>query len=357
MLDIETIKGQVQQNCDISDAKHAGLFSVCGLALRLRDLYKWDHGLNPWVEEEAEKVLEWIGDRETLWDSLADKPYERLHLQDATYDAFDTVAINRILGPHGLFYGAGFGRSLKPTFLLSSIIQEQIIGGYRVLKLGEEMARDLFSTPAFVQDGCVVVRMQAAGSFLWDSILYVNKSGKAALSAALKNHGIAHYSPQVLKDRLDHIAKIEAEVYVHHELGELQENSFDQDIWREIIAAYPHTPIELLARTLKDILADTNPHGTFQFILKKRKLSSLAFYVAFMEGLTKKLFSVMTDAFEAFLETENWSVIETAVAAGYDTAKNQADTMVRIFKAGRQKNDLQWAEKEITRRLLKPLGL
>ena len=51
MLDIEKIKNQVQRNCDISDSKHAGLFSVCGLALRLRDLYKWDNGLAPWVEK------------------------------------------------------------------------------------------------------------------------------------------------------------------------------------------------------------------------------------------------------------------------------------------------------------------
>ena len=36
---------QVLRNCHISYARHAGLYSICGLALRLRDLYKWEMGL------------------------------------------------------------------------------------------------------------------------------------------------------------------------------------------------------------------------------------------------------------------------------------------------------------------------
>jgi hypothetical protein len=39
MLDLKHLIRQIQRNCDISDAQHGGVFSVCGLALRLRDLY------------------------------------------------------------------------------------------------------------------------------------------------------------------------------------------------------------------------------------------------------------------------------------------------------------------------------
>jgi hypothetical protein len=60
MLEFDSIIHQVLQNCDISDARHAGLYSVCGLALRLRDLYKWEKGLNPWEEKDSSEVLEWI---------------------------------------------------------------------------------------------------------------------------------------------------------------------------------------------------------------------------------------------------------------------------------------------------------
>jgi len=37
MIEIDTFARQVLKNCEISDAQHAGLFSICGLALRLRD--------------------------------------------------------------------------------------------------------------------------------------------------------------------------------------------------------------------------------------------------------------------------------------------------------------------------------
>jgi hypothetical protein len=64
MININDITRQVLHNCDISDAYHAGMFSICGLALRLRDLYKWERGLPPWEESDSAKVLEWIEAKE-----------------------------------------------------------------------------------------------------------------------------------------------------------------------------------------------------------------------------------------------------------------------------------------------------
>ena len=68
------------RNCAISDARHVGLFSVCGLALRLRDLYKWENRLEPWVEEESSKLLNWIGQKEDAWDGLLDREFAPLIL-------------------------------------------------------------------------------------------------------------------------------------------------------------------------------------------------------------------------------------------------------------------------------------
>ena len=64
MIRIENIIRQVLHNCAVSDSHYAGLYSICGLALRLRDLYKWENGLAPWVEKEAHEVLNWIGAKE-----------------------------------------------------------------------------------------------------------------------------------------------------------------------------------------------------------------------------------------------------------------------------------------------------
>ena len=70
MLNLDDISRQVLHNCDISDAYHAGMFSICGLALRLRDLYKWEKGLPAWEESDSAKVLEWIEAKENKWEWL-----------------------------------------------------------------------------------------------------------------------------------------------------------------------------------------------------------------------------------------------------------------------------------------------
>ena len=70
MFDLDSIRDQILQNCAISDSQNSGLYSICGLALQLRDLYKWEKGLDPWVEEDSAKVLTWIGEKEDTFNSL-----------------------------------------------------------------------------------------------------------------------------------------------------------------------------------------------------------------------------------------------------------------------------------------------
>lgn len=112
-MELDSLVGQVLKNCDISDSEHAGVYSVCGLALRLRDLYKWTKGLPPWEEKEAAEILAWIGDKEELWDGITEKDFIPLSLLGKEYDPFDTSGINSVLEPEGLLYGAGYARSLS----------------------------------------------------------------------------------------------------------------------------------------------------------------------------------------------------------------------------------------------------
>ncbi len=116
MLKIEAIIDQVLTNCDIADSQHAGLFSICGLALRLSDLYKWEKELDPWIEKDSSEILEWIEEKEIKWDRLAEKQFDGITILGDQYDPFDTVGINSVLESYGFFYGGGYARSLKPTF-------------------------------------------------------------------------------------------------------------------------------------------------------------------------------------------------------------------------------------------------
>ena len=121
MFNVKRVARQILDNCEISDAQHAGLYSTCGLALRLRDLYKWEHRLNPWEEKDSSEILDWIGEKETLWEKLADAKHTPITIGGKDYDLFDTHGINANLEPDGIFYGAGYAFSLKPTFFLAEI--------------------------------------------------------------------------------------------------------------------------------------------------------------------------------------------------------------------------------------------
>lgn len=357
MLEVDAIISQVLENCSISDSRHAGLYSVCGLALRLRDLYKWEKGLDPWVEEESSEILEWIGDKEEKWDELGEEDFGEIKILGNTYDPFDAVGINAVLEPHGLFYGAGYVHSLKPSFFLAILEEKRQIDGYPVYILGRELARDLLTVPALSQDNCILIRKEAAKFFLWDQMFFIKKSGRGALRFALENYGIKKQDPKALRHNLARISAAEMETYVYHELGEIKDSVFDRDIWRDIIAMFPHTPIELLARTVKDLLADTNEYGKLPYITRERKTASLAFYVAFLDGLRKELFPELTEAFQKFKQMRNWEVIEQAISRGYNTAKQYAEAISRIYQIGKQKDDMKWVEDEIKKCFLTPLGV
>ena len=128
---------QVRHNCTVSDARFAGIYSVCGLAMRLRDLYKWEHGLPPYEEHEAQQVLEWIGRREERWEALQEAQFQDLAIDGKRVDPFDTRRINGLIGRRDLFYGAGYAQGLKPSFLLAEIEEQTTAAGHPVLVLGK----------------------------------------------------------------------------------------------------------------------------------------------------------------------------------------------------------------------------
>lgn len=358
MLELDAITNQIRRNCSISDSRHAGLYSVCGLALRLRDLYKWEKGLEPWVEDDSYKILEWIGEKEEEWEKLTEDDFDEIEILGTRYDPFDVKAINATLEPHGLFYGGGYVQGMKPSFFLAVLEDKrQTDGRYPVYTLGRELARDLLTVPALSQDNCILIRAESARLFLWNKILFVSKSAREAMRVALESYGLKVNDQEALRDNLARISAAETQTYIYHELGEIRDTAFDRDIWRDIITTFPHTPIELLARTVKDLLADSNEFGTLRYITRKRKTGSMGFYVAFLDGLRKLMLPELIEAFGVFVQAGNWDVLEQATIRGYDTAKRHAEVMSSIYERGKQKDDMKWVEDEIGKRLLIPLGI
>ena len=350
--ELKSFTRQVLQNCDISDANNAGLYSICGLALRLRDLYKWEKQLPPWEERDSSEILDWIEAKENRWEAVAENDYQELFLFGKTFDPFDSDGVNAVLEPYNIYYGAGYARSLKPTFFLAVIENKTRSNGYNIYTLGRELARDLLTIPAMSQNDNVLLRQESANLFLWDQIFYIKKSGRPALNFALEHLGIAEKDPTALHQHLPEIFAAIKDTYIYHELGEIQDTTFDRESWREMVAAFPFSPVEFIARALKDLLADTSEFGTLHHIIQERQTAGLAFYVAFIDGLAKEFFPEISIAFQEFARSEDWQIIEQAVADGYQTAKNHTNLLLDIYRTGVKKENLGWAETEIQKRIL-----
>ncbi len=354
MRDRDQLIDRIRRNCDISDARHAGLFSICGLALRLRDLFKWERGLAVWEEGDPSEVLAWIGAREDRWEMLAGADYENLLLAGNEIDPFDTEAANRFLEPHGLYYGAGYARALKPTFFLAVVESRLKVDGLSVFRLGRELARDLLTLPALSQENHILLRQDAARLFLWDQIAYIPPSGRRAMAAALDACGVRDHRLSHVRHHLEELLRVQEVIHLHHELGEARDQVFDRRLWREIIAAFPHTRLELISRRVKDLLADTGPFGTLRHLCRERHIAGLAMFTAFQDRLSGTLFPQLPAALEHLLRTGTWTEIEEAVDTGHAAAVRCAETIAGVYRTAAARGDLSRVEADVDRALNLP---
>ncbi len=338
-MDISKFTRQVLYNCTVSDARYAGLYSICGLAMRLRDLYKWERRLPPWQEDEAARVLEWIGAKEDLWETLLETDFSPLPVNGRGFEPFDTKDINAALGPLNLFYGAGYAYSLKPTFFLAEITRQETVAGHRVRYLGRELARDLLTLPAFSQDGEVVLRSEATRMFLWDQIAYISNSGRGALDFAAVSMGLPDTRTQTIRDHFGAILEVQQKICLWHEIGELEECVFDRSVWQQILADFPHTAVEFLCRTLKDLLADTGPQGALIHLIQNRDAAALGLYMAFGNGITRLLTPELIYAFDAFRTDPQWCRMMAAAQAVREMTMTHTGRLLEIYHQGMRRRN------------------
>ena len=351
----------VKQNCDISDARDNGIYSICTLVLKLRNLYKWEKGLEPWQEPDSPVLLDWIAAKEEYWETIRDKEFSQIPINGKKIDPFLIPVINEYLSTGNHVYGAGYGRSMKAVFFIAEVLEDRVVEGCPTLILGEEKARELSSPFALLQDGVIYIRKEPLRFFFWDQIQEINPSCKIAMQQALACYGLikdgCSCDREKLIDVFDTIIDQELEIFIYHEVGESQKNLLDNDALKKIISAFPASALELLARAVKDILADTHPKGLFGHILAREKKSSLGFYVSFLDGMRKLLCPEINEASEQFWKNGDWSLIEKARIACRSKIEGIAEELQNMcirLDRGESPDELRgWADKNI----LAPLGL
>ncbi len=331
--DLQTLIIQVRGNCRIASAGQAGHFSLCGLVLRLRQLYKWEHHLPPWQEPDPQVALEWVEDQERLWDGLEDRTWQALSLDGATLDPFEVEALNESLIPQGLAYGAGLSRGLAPTCFLGELQEVRRQGEVTILVLDRELARDLDGTPALRQGNLIYARKQALAFFAWDRLSDPMQQNNRYLQIALDAYGLSLEAllgnPPKHQEALGDLLDRELEAIIRHEVGEAREPGL-KEAFPALLSLFPQTRVELWTRGLKDVLAEVNEWGRLAYIIENRALPSLALMLAWRPGLYSLLLPELEPAFQELLARGDWEILEQA----------RLQALVRLRQVAGSLNDL-----------------
>ena len=295
--ELESLKQAVQANCDIADARHAREMTMCNYLLAMRELFRWERGI-PLAQSLPQAELGgWIARREERWNELEEADFGPLPLGGGC-DPFDNAAINAELAPLGLVYSGGIGRWGKPHFFLGELARREMRHGLDVLVSEQEHARDLFAPPAALRGGMVFLRLDALRRWLWEKTeIWGVKQADGALKAALDGYGFAADT----KAALDRMAAQEGETLILHEIGEGLAEPLLGPVWREMLGGLSQRRAELLARAVRDNLADCL--STLPVLIEQGAAPSLHFYFANFEGLRRGLFPRLGAAYLAWRRT------------------------------------------------------
>jgi hypothetical protein len=333
-MELSEILSQVKHNCDISDAGSWGYYSICGLLMRLRELYFHEHGLMPWESVPTEEISSWIHERETLWQKLEDEELKAIAVQGASYDPFDVDGLNAVLKGSGLVYGSGYGVLGKPTFFIAELEGREEIFDYEVFFAGRELCRDLSAAPAMLQGRCIYIRHESIRAIIWEKFQTLRAGQyRGLIEEMFLNFGIRKSDGPTadLSERIKDMTHVVADMFVLHEVGEAFEDDYS-DEWTEILHGGFDKQSELYIRAAKDILADTSDMGPLRAIVDRRDEKLLKVYIAFLDGIRKELFPEIRNAFQRFVESRDWSLIGQARRSGYERASGLREHVLALWR-------------------------
>jgi hypothetical protein len=333
-MDFEKLARQVKLNCNISDAQFWGYYSICGLLMRLRELYRDEKSLDLWERIPRELISEWIGSTETLWKNLEGRELEPLEIDGRLYDPFEVDGINRVLASRQIVYAAGYGRFNKPTFFLAELSDKKELYDYRIYYAGKELCRDLSTSVAMLQGRCIFMRLDCLKALVWDKFqeLRARRFG-GLLREAFSSCGIqaSDKDSGELFGRIRDLAFRISDIFLFHELGEAYEDERSEE-WLNVLHVNRDRSTEFYMRAVKDVMADTSDMGPLKHLIETRDVPLLNFQTAFMDGLRRELFPEMMNSFQIFVEKGDWSVIEEARRTGYGRAADLREHVLRLWK-------------------------
>ncbi|CRI66719.1 conserved hypothetical protein [Thiocapsa sp. KS1] len=317
----------VQYNCHISDARYGADDSLCVYLMKMREYFRWEKHLPYGASLEREQVGEWLQAREQLWEELEGAELRPIEIDGACYDPFDAEAINARLAPRGLVYSGGLGNRSKPHFFLGALEQRRSNQGYSVFVVANEYARDLTAPPAMTLGRTIFVRREALRRFLWEKLegWRWNRPDNAL------GRAFACYDfEEALEASLDAMTEREIKTLLLHEQGEYEAGQCLGEDWNAMLMDLSRTPAELMARAVRDHLADCLV--TLPALADTGEPSSLHLYIGTLTGMRQHLFPTLRDAYAAWLEDRDHGLFTRIADQGRAHWERVADGMLTLWR-------------------------
>lgn len=337
-MKVADIVSQVKYNCDISDAKFWGYFSLCGILLRLRELYKSEHNITPWSNINQQDIGEWITAKEKLWAEMQDYDFRDLLIEGHTFNPFDVAGINSYLIKHNLIYGAGFGLYKKPVFFLGELGSCFNNGSYTAYYVKREYARDLFTVSGMLQGNEIFIRLEQLRAIMWEMFLDFKCRKGSYVFNVFTNSGI---SPQNDIDdafglKLDSLALRYSDIILNHELAE----AFEADAeWSNIILGIQDRKAEYFMRGLQDMLADTSEYGPLKKLIRTEDKEGLAFYISLSNIFHKTLYPEMRNVLSSFEHNADWGLLESVRQTVYAKCMQIKNKVLNAYRQSRNEDE------------------
>ncbi|MGA8148454.1 MAG: Sfum_1244 family protein [Gallionellaceae bacterium] len=312
MFNLQQTIAAVQTNCDIADARHARDMSMCNYLLAMRDFYRWERQI-PFVQPlNKGDIRDWLSQREAKWNEVEEINYLPIPVAGNDYDHFDTAAINCALKEHGLVYGSGYGNWGRPHFFLGQLLRCEKSHNISILVSGHEYARNMAAPPAALNRDTVFLRIDAMQRWLLDKVeVWELNKGNSALKATLD----CYESGEDVESKLALIAEQEGDTLILHELGEAMAGKMLGETWHEMLSSFQSRRHELLARAVRDNLADCLV--TLPELIERDKTCSLHFYFSNFDGLRRGLFPSLAYAYDHWHKDGDILELQNAIEAGY----------------------------------------
>ena len=328
MTNIGELSQIVQKNCHISDARHAGNYSLCSFLLKMREYYRWEHKIPLSQKLAKEEVGNWLSQREQSWEDYEALDYYSLPVGQGKLDPFDTSAANESLLEQGYVYSGGYGLFHKPHFFLGKLEQALELDGIRVLVSSREYARDLVAPPAMTLDDTVFVRRESLRRFLWEKIEEWgwHQAQDSAMAQALACYQQFRDTPETL---LDEMEAVETQSLIYHELGEIKAGELLGAQWKQMLSQVAGVKEDLSLRALKDVLADCI--STLPFLLSQPNPAALHFYFAHFSGMRRQIFPQALTAYRQWLQHGSDEKLETELISHLERFEHIARDILHCY--------------------------